>query len=491
MQLSYPRAQLGFADRGLLDKKSLKICAAVSRYWASVAKEVEKGHVCRKAVQKNTIYLQGLYPRGAVSDYAKIVSVAIPQVNEKGCVIKVRDHSSGSKTKEDEEEEEEDENSLQAAYRDLQTYTIQLEERNVFCGSYNVHVLSDRSDQNRVIHYAGGDLLAIGSADRKVRIFNVLEMREVLPLLSGHAGSIKALLLNEKNGLVFSVCCDLSIRCWNIYSGACTKIFNGHCGTITCLDLHERKFVSGGRDGRVKVWNLDSGLCLKTLKHSNIVYAVKMDGAHVVSGCDRGLVKVWHAGTGTLLKVLEGHLGPVKCLSFDHWHLVSGSSDGYALAWSMVGDLKKCLTAFRHPKEVLSLELLYLRVVSGCADGKIRVFNFLTGSCLRVLVGSSRGDPVSFCVAENRMVINAPSRLLMFQFEDVKWDYTLAADQEVVQKEKQENCPLGTALTRSQKPKSHTSSQIGHLTLETQGANMIMLLLLDLLAKMFRSASKH
>lgn len=36
-------------------------------------------------------------------------------------------------------------------------------------------------------------------------------------------------------------------------------------------------------------------------------------------------------------------------------------------------------------REVLSLTLAYLRVVTGCVDGKIRVFNFLTGYCLRVI----------------------------------------------------------------------------------------------------------
>lgn len=74
------------------------------------------------------------------------------------------------------------------------------------------HSSSSRSDPDRVIHYAGGDLVAIGSADRKVRIFNVLSMREVPPLLSGHAGSIKALLLDERKGLLLSTSCDLSIR---------------------------------------------------------------------------------------------------------------------------------------------------------------------------------------------------------------------------------------------------------------------------------------
>uniref|UniRef100_A0A8C0E907 F-box/WD repeat-containing protein 10-like n=1 Tax=Bubo bubo TaxID=30461 RepID=A0A8C0E907_BUBBB len=391
--------------------------------------------LCSNCVASTGLF-QGLCPRGAVSNYAKTVDVTIPQLNEEGDVIEVKGHNWGSQTKE--------EDNLQAAYHDLKTDTIQLEERNVFCGSYNIRVLMDR-----IIHYSGGNLVAVGSADRKVRLLGMSGMKEVPPLLSGHAGSIKALFLNEKKGFVLSASFDLSIRCWNIYSGACVKIFNGHCGTITCLDLYEEQFVSGARDGMVKVWSLESGKCLKTLKHNSAVWVVKMDGTRIVSGGDQGLVKVWCADTGTLIKTLEGHQGPVKCLSFDQWHLVTGSTDGYVLGWSMLGNLKRCLIAFRHPKEVLSLEFLYLRVISGCADGRIRIFNYLTGTCLKVLMASSRGDPISsFCVAENRLVINSPTSLLMFQFEDVKWDYTLDSDREMVGKKK---WPKGTSSKAKQR----------------------------------------
>ncbi|KAM6050220.1 F-box and WD repeat domain containing protein 10B [Theristicus caerulescens] len=454
---------------GLLDQKSLNACAAVSRCWAFLAKEVDRERVCQSVVQENILYLQGLCPRGAVSNYAKTVDVMIPQLNEEGDVIEVKGHELGSKTKEKED-------NLQAAYHDLQTDTIQLEERNVFCGSYNIRVFTDQSDQSRIIHYSGGNLVAVGSADRKVRLLGMSGMKEVPPLLSGHAGSIKALFLNEKNGFVLSASFDLSIRCWNIYSGACVKIFNGHCGTVTCLDLHEEQFVSGARDGMVKVWNLESGKCLKTLKHNSAVWVVKMDGTRVVSGCDRGLVKVWRADTGALIKTLEGHQGPVKCLSFDQWHLVTGSTDGYALGWSMLGNLKRCLIAFRHPKEVLSLEFLYLRVISGCADGKIRIFNYLTGSCLKVLMANSRGDPISsFYVAENRMVINTPTSLLMFQFEDVRWDYTLAADREMVGKKNQRNGTSSRTRLRLRRAQRPDLSWLHRLALETEDADQLPL----------------
>ncbi|XP_026716773.1 CMT1A duplicated region transcript 1 protein [Athene cunicularia] len=455
-------AHLSMYILGLLDEKSLDACAAVSRCWDFLAKEVKRERVCQSLVQEKILYLQGLCPRGAVSNYAKTVDVTIPQLNEEGDVIEVKGHSWGGQTKEKED-------NLQAAYHDLKTDTIQLEERNVFCASYNIHVLMEQSDRSRIIHYSGGNLVAVGSADRKVRLLDLSGMKEVPPVLSGHAGSIKALFLNEKKGFVLSASFDLSIRCWNIYSGACVKIFNGHCGTITCLDLHEEQFVSGDRDGMVKVWSLESGKCLKTLKHKSAVWVVKMDSTRIVSGGVQGLVKVWCADTGTLIKTLEGHQGPVKCLSFDQWHLVTGSTDGYVLGWSMLGNLKRCLIAFRHPKEVLSLEFLYLRVISGCADGRIRIFNYLTGTCLKVLMASSRGDPISsFCVAENRLVVNSPTSLLMLQFEDVRWDYTLDADREVVWKKKQFKGPSNSTSLHLQPRKRPDLSHMRRLALKTQ-----------------------
>ncbi|NXN50979.1 FBW10 protein, partial [Rynchops niger] len=453
--------QLSMYILGFLDQKSLNACAAVSRCWAFMAEEVKRERVCKRMTQEKILYLQALSPRGAVSNYAKTVNVTIPQLNEEGDVIEEQGHDRESITQEEED-------NLQAVYRDLQTTTIQLEERNIFCGSYNIRVLTERPDRSRIIHYSGGNLVAVGSADRKVRLLDMSGMKEVPPLLSGHAGSIKALFLHEKKGFVLSASFDLSIRCWNIRSGACMKVFNGHCGTLTCLDFHEEQFVSGARDGMVKVWSLESGKCLKTLKHGGGVWAVKTDGARVVSGCDRGLVKVWCAETGTLIKTLEGHQGPVKCLSFDQWHLVTGSTDGYALGWSMLGNLKRCLIAFRHPKEVLSLEFLYLRVISGCADGKIRVFNFLTGTCLKVLMANSRGDPVSsFCVAENRLVINSPTSLLLFQFEEVRWDYTLDTDREMVRKKNQHNGASGRAPFPLQPPRHPGLGQMHPLALQT------------------------
>ncbi|XP_044838533.1 CMT1A duplicated region transcript 1 protein isoform X2 [Mauremys mutica] len=371
---------------GFLDTKSLNRCISVSQHWAFLAREVKQEHLSHSLVLEEIVYLQGSCPRGVIPSYAKMTNVVIPRITKEGDIIPARGRRWKRRGKE--------ENNLQAAYHGQMTETVQLEERNIFCGSYNVRVLTDQSDPHRVIHYCGGNLLAIGSVDRKVRFLDVLELKEVPPVISGHAGSIKAVFLNEKKGFVLSASFDLSIRCWNIFTGACVKILNGHSGTITCLDVYKDRVVSGARDCMVKVWDLSTGRCIKTLKHKDAIWTVKINNTHIVSGCEKGLVKVWHVDTCMLIKTLEGHQGPVKCLAFDQWHLVTGSSDGFVLGWSMVGKHKRCLMAFRHPQ----------------------------------------------------MVINALSSVLMFQFEDVEWDYTLQADREEVTKDKEKHKEIRVSM---------------------------------------------
>ncbi|XP_074411053.1 F-box/WD repeat-containing protein 10 [Zonotrichia albicollis] len=453
--------QLSMAILGLLDQKSLDACSAVNGHWAFLVRRVREDKTCQNTVQKNLLQMQELCPRKTMPNYAKRVDVQIPQLNDEGEVTEVKDKEQKKRRKSKTEDL-----GLQEAYRELKTDKIELEERNVFCGPYKTRVLMEQCDRTRRAHYSGGHWVAAGS--RRLRLLRVPGGKEEL-LLHGHAGLIRALCLREDRGILLSsASLELSIRCWNIHSGACVRTFTGHYATITCLHSHQEHLVSGAGDGMVKVWSLESGKCLRTLMHSSPVGAVRMDGTHVVSGGHRGLVKVWSAETGALIKTLERHQGPVLCLSFDQWHLVTGGSDGYALGWSMLGKFRRCLMAFFHPKEVLSLEFLYLRVISGCADGCIRIFNFLTGTCLRVLEPGGSGDPVSaLCVAGNRVVTNSPSRLLLLQFEEVAWDYSLPADREVPKQDRrsQKGKRQGTsaepqrAADKSsksrQRPKSH------------------------------------
>ncbi|XP_024836568.1 F-box and WD repeat domain containing protein 10B isoform X4 [Bos taurus] len=407
----------GAATAGLLDRSTLNRCSFVSQHWAALAQQVKADLSMHSFIQHQITFLQGSYTRGIDPNYANKVIIPIPKMTDDGKRLRVKNQKWKLRTKND--------YNLWTAYQNQETQQVQMEERNVFCGSYNIRILSDTWDRNRIIHYSGGDLLAV-SSNRKIQLLDIIRVKEIPIRFRGHAGSVRALFLCEEENFLLSGSYDLSIRYWDLKSGACIRIFNGHQGTITCMDVYKNKLASGAKDCQVKEWDIETGKCLKTFKHKDPILDTRINDTYIVSSCEKGMVKVWHMVTAQLVKTLNGHEGAVKCLYFDQWHLLSGSTDGLVMAWSMVGKYERCLMAFKHPKEVLHVALLFLRVISACADGKIRIYNFLNGNCLKVMKANGRGDPVlSFFIQGNRMVINTESNVLLFQFENIKWQYSV------------------------------------------------------------------
>ncbi|CAI9594136.1 unnamed protein product, partial [Staurois parvus] len=114
--------------------------------------------------------LQGTSYKGVSISYAKVPPVPVPKVGEDGSVLPrlekcYKDVKPGE--------------SVEAAYVDTETEMVFLEERNIFCGSYNVLILTGQGDPHRVIHFDGGHLVASGSTDRKVKIYDMVEMAQV------------------------------------------------------------------------------------------------------------------------------------------------------------------------------------------------------------------------------------------------------------------------------------------------------------------------
>ncbi|XP_050619353.1 F-box and WD repeat domain containing protein 10B isoform X5 [Macaca thibetana thibetana] len=361
----------------MLDRHTLNKCASVSQHWAAMAQQVKMDLSAHGFIQNQIVFMQGSYTRGIDPNYANKVSIPVPKMVDDGKRMRVKHPKWKLRTK--------NEYNLWTAYQNQETQQVLMEERNIFCGTYNVRILSDTWDQKRVIHYSGGDLIAV-SSNRKIHLLDIIQGKVIPVEFRGHAGSVRALFLCEEENFLLSGSYDLSIRYWDLKSGACTRIFSGHQGTITCIDLCKNRLVSGGKDCQVKVWDVDTGKCLKTFRHKDPILATRINDTYIVSSCERGVVKVWHIVMAQLVKTLNGHEGAVKCLFFDQWHLLSGSTDGLVMAWSMVGKYERCLMAFKHPK----------------------------------------------------MVVNTESNVLVFQFEHIKWQYAMEKTKQKNKKEKEE-----------------------------------------------------
>uniref|UniRef100_UPI0037E8EB47 F-box and WD repeat domain containing protein 10B n=1 Tax=Semicossyphus pulcher TaxID=241346 RepID=UPI0037E8EB47 len=402
---------------GLLDKHTLRLCQKVCRYWQHLAQEtMEEIKLARRFQDKITAMMKSSKGVNIISPtYAKIVEVPVPVKDDE----EVDPQPNGGKVR-----------PFEAAYAKIKTKTVQMKERNVYCGAYFTTVLLDKEDPHRVMDYRGGRLMATGSKERVVQLLYVASETKTVSVLKGHVGSIRAVLLCEERHLLITASCDASIRCWNVKTDECVMALYGHTRAVNCLDVHADRLVSGAKDCLVKVWSLQTGKHFEEFhfKHQSSVQSVKINTTTVFSSCHRGLVKIWDMETASLVRVINAHKSSVKCLFLDEWHLLSGDYSGQVMAWS-TSCVKECLMTFNHPKEVKSLTLVYLRVITGCADGRIRIFNFLTGDRLREIKAEAEtGRILSLHFHHNSILVNATSSVKRYQFAKVFWDNTESAE---------------------------------------------------------------
>jgi WD40 repeat protein len=99
---------------------------------------------------------------------------------------------------------------------------------------------------------------------------------------------------------------DYTVRVWDLDTGACLRTLQGHTFYVSSVALHadRRRAVSGSLDDTVRVWDLDTGACLRTLEgHTEGVYSVALhaDGRRLVTGSHDKTVRVWNLNTGACL----------------------------------------------------------------------------------------------------------------------------------------------------------------------------------------------
>lgn len=89
------------------------------------------------------------------------------------------------------------------------------------------------------------------------------------------------------SALVISGGCDKQLRVWDVKSGYCIYVLDGHTSTIRCMRvLHNRPIaVTGSRDRTVRVWDVRRGKLLRTLNgHEGSVRCIDVFGNKAVSG---------------------------------------------------------------------------------------------------------------------------------------------------------------------------------------------------------------
>ncbi|TDC77992.1 serine/threonine-protein kinase, partial [Actinomadura sp. 7K507] len=92
-----------------------------------------------------------------------------------------------------------------------------------------------------------------------------------------------------------------------------SAVLTGHTRDVAAVDVGAdgRLAVSGGSDRAVRLWDLDSGTCVRTLAgHRQPVTSVclSQDGRRLLSADQQGAVRLWDVETGECLRLLTDNL---------------------------------------------------------------------------------------------------------------------------------------------------------------------------------------
>jgi len=133
---------------------------------------------------------------------------------------------------------------------------------------------------------------------------------------------------------------NCSIKVWNVNDGACLLTLKEHDGTITALCLlGEDLLASASADTTIRVWLLKKGKSQKTLHGHRLAVLglARMDAEQLASCSDDCTVIVWNWPTASCLRRLTGHRSWVRqCLFLREFDaLASGGGEGAVLLQSL------------------------------------------------------------------------------------------------------------------------------------------------------------
>ena len=221
---------------------------------------------------------------------------------------------------------------------------------------------------------------------------------------AGHADSVRSVAFSRDGKTLASGSFDKTAKLWNVDSGELLGTLRGHgnahpAGGNLRPGINRVAFTpdgtilaTAGLDGTVKLWDVATKKELRTLRgHSNRVLSVAIapDGKTLASASEDHSIMIWEIASGQRRSTLQGHDGSIEAVAFDAegTGLFSGATDGAIKGWNLTEETAAVTIPLGKAINVLAMAPDGKSFVAGQANGMVSLWSVREKLERRVLEG--------------------------------------------------------------------------------------------------------
>jgi len=234
--------------------------------------------------------------------------------------------------------------------------------------------------------------LLTGSRDGSIRRWDRLA-GDVLLRWVPHQGHVTHVEVSPDGKWVMSYGSGI-VAVTSMADGTPRVAWERHEGPVEAVaSLPEGRCVSGSTDASLRVWDIATGECLRTIGGAKLgAYAVATtpDGSRVAAGCKDGVLREYGVADGDLVRELTGHLGYVRAVTYtaDGQRLLSAAGDGTVRVWALDAEEPEAvLEGHRGGVLAVAVSADGKLALSGGRDATVRLWDLEEAALLRTMEG--------------------------------------------------------------------------------------------------------
>uniref|UniRef100_A0A665VC13 APG16-like 1 n=1 Tax=Echeneis naucrates TaxID=173247 RepID=A0A665VC13_ECHNA len=258
-----------------------------------------------------------------------------------------------------------------------------------------LHVFEAHDGEVNAVRFSPGSrLLATGGMDRRVKLWEVVSGHcEPKGALTGSNAGITSIDYDSAGSYLLAASNDFASRIWTVDDYRLRHTLTGHSGKVLSARflLDNARIVSGSYDRTLKLWDLRSKVCMKTVFAGSSCNDIVCTEQCVMSGHFDKKVRFWDIRAESIVRELE-LLGRVTSLDLNHdrTELLTCSRDDLI----KIIDLRSSSVRQTFSAQGFKCGADWTRVTfspdgcyvaGGSADGALYIWNVLTGKVDRTL----------------------------------------------------------------------------------------------------------